>query len=392
MRTQVFRLLVLGLIGMALLGGAAAAFAQSGAPVPAIINFAAEESIVQYGAVESDQATTTLSWHIVNVQAGQRVALDYAVQNGWVSVLSEGETLSPVGSREVTLRDPLNFGPPTFRLTLLSGRNIVDQRHLTLEYATNRALPAVESFTADVVQIDRASLGGRNTRVNVTWSVSNRQPLTNLVFEQLVSAGVYQTVELPRQFLYVPSFGSGPLQTIATAEPALTLRISVVNVITGDVYGQQSLVIPFTGEAAPAGDSAVPVPTAMSLPPVGEGDATAPETDPAAPAEGSEEGEASVTAPQINAFTINPTTAPAGSNVTIAWNVTGATTVQIQEIVAGSDTPSVTYVQLPLLGAVSVPLPANATTSVTYRLTATNDSGELTQSEIIVTTSGDAAG
>lgn len=383
MRTQVNRLLMLGLIAMALLGGAAAAFAQSGAPVPAIVNFTAEESIVQYGAVESGEATTTLSWHIVNVQAGQRVALDYAVQNGWVSVLSEGETLSPVGSREVTLRDPLNFGPPTFRLTLLSGRNIVDQRHLTLEYATNRALPSVQSFTADIASIERAALGGRNTRITVSWSVANRQPLTNLVFEQLVSPGVYQTVELPRQFLYVPSSGSGPLQTIATAEPALTLRLSIVNVITGDVYGQQTLTIPFTGEAAPAIDPSSPIPTPMTLPETGTVDSETPATG---------SGDASPTAPQINAFTINPTTASAGSNVTIAWNVTGATTVQIQEIVAGSATPSVTYVQLPLLGAVSVPLPANATTSVTYRLTATSETGEVTQSEIIVTISGEAAG
>jgi len=159
------------------------------------------------------------------------------------------------------------------------------------------------------------------------------------------------------------------------------IRLSIVNVINGSVLASRELAIPFTGEGA--------LPTSVSLPsqqtpqvlPPGPSQQT-PQVLPTADASASISPRS--TAPVINAFTINPLSAAPGANITIAWNVAGATTVQIQEIVAGSGQPGITYVQLPLLGAVSVPLPSDATSTVTYRLTAIDDAGQIAQSEVIV--------
>jgi hypothetical protein len=110
------------------------------------------------------------------------------------------------------------------------------------------------------------------------------------------------------------------------------------------VVASRELAIPFTGEG--------PLPTSVSLP--------APQTPQVLPpgpqqtpqilptADPSAMGSMSAqTGPTINAFTISPLSTAPGTNITIAWNVANATTVQIQEIVAGSTQPGITYVQLP---------------------------------------------
>jgi hypothetical protein len=89
-------------------------------------------------------------------------------------------------------------------------------------------------------------------------------------------------------------------------------------------------------------------------------------------------------APVIDIFTVTPTEIAPGSNVTMTWNVTGATSVQISEVLPGSLT-GLTYVQLPASGSVSVPLPEAATTTVTYILTARASDGSESTSEQVVT-------
>lgn len=379
MRRGVVRVLLLAVMMLGVYGIAAA---QTGPSIPAIVSFTANVPSVSLSQVEAGQATVTLGWHIVNVTQGQSVALDTYVQNGWISLLNAGETLSPVGTREITLRDPMNFGMPTFRLTLISGRNVIDQRYLTIPFAQTGLQPDITSFTTEVTSVDPAAINSGNARVTVNWTVANRLPTTNLVFDQVLSETESVSAELPRAFLYVPSSGSGPLALVPpVGVNYVELRLSVVDVISGTVYDTATLYVPFTGfeaevPSAPPeteGDAApVPVPSPVGqqpiIPPVGGEQ----------PAVGGTTG-----GPQVNVFTVTPNNASPGSNVTIAWNVANATTVQIQEILADG-TPGITYVQLPLLGAISVPLPANATNQVIYRLTAEDDQGGVTMQDVSV--------
>jgi hypothetical protein len=91
--------------------------------------------------------------------------------------------------------------------------------------------------------------------------------------------------------------------------------------------------------------------------------------------------------PQITIFTASPAEIEPGGSVDLTWSVEDATTVQISEVLSG-DQPGLTYVQLPLSGSVSVPLPEGATDTVTYVLTATNAEGLVATSQAVVTISG----
>jgi hypothetical protein len=83
--------------------------------------------------------------------------------------------------------------------------------------------------------------------------------------------------------------------------------------------------------------------------------------------------------PTINSFTATPTSLPAGGgSVTLAWNVTGATSLSIDQSV-GSVTPVTT-------GSTS----ANVTATTTFTLTATDSSGNSTMTAQVSVASGPA--
>lgn len=384
-RHRLFSLFALCALLLAVVGAAAA---QTGPSISAIVSFTSSVTGARLADVEAGTVTTTLSWHIVNVATGQRVALDTFVQNGWQSVLTEGEALSPVGEREVVVRDPLNFGQPTFRLTLISGRSVVDQQYLVLPIVTPEdETPSITSFTTETGSLDLAALRQANSRVVVSWEVADRIPNTNLVFEQVVSAEQTVSVELPRATLYVFSAGSGPIQPVAPADEAtVRLRLSIVNVISGDIYDTAEIVIPIGGASAatsaPAATPSVGDATAIELP---DSAATTAAPTNAPTAEATVQA-AQETGPTIAVFTVDPTTTAPGTNVTIAWNVGAATNVQIQEILA-DDTIGITYVSLPALGAISVPVPAGGAPGFSYRLTAADDAGGVTTQDVAVAVS-----
>jgi hypothetical protein len=379
------RLLTLFTLCALLCALVASAVGQSGPAISAIVRFQSSVTSASLADVEAGTVETTLSWHIVNVAAGQSVALDYFVQNGWQSVLTEGEALAPVGEKAVTLADPLSFGPPTFRLTLISGRNVVDQRYLTIAIDTPaETTPEITAFTTETTNLESAALASANTRVVVSWEVANRIPQTNLVFEQVLGEDETRSVELPRATLYVFSAGSGPVQPIAPASGPVVLRLSVVDVVTGDVYSTAELEIPVDGaaDAAPAPE-ATPEATAApetagapgETPALDQTGVVAEATAQAAPAEAG---------PIVNVFTVTPTTTAPGTNVTIAWNIDAAATVQIQEVLADG-TIGITYISLPALGAISVPVPAGGAPVFAYRLTATDEAGVVVTREVQVT-------
>ena len=379
MRNRVAGVMLLAIV---LLASFSVANAQSSPFIPAIVQFQSDLASVSLSDVEAGDATATLTWYIVNVGQGQSLALDYWRQNGWVSVLSEGESLAPVGEREVTLQDPLSFSPPTFRLTLLSGRNILDQQYLLIPYAVADAVePTIESFTTTATGVDADDLSDRSARVEVSWVVANRTPYTTLVFEQVLTEEQVQNIELPRATLYVASEGAGAVAPVTPlTEASVRLRLSVVNVLDGTIHASEELVVPVTGNLnlPTLAPTAVVAPTFTPSASEGGVEATAEasdETDGTTSVEGG---------PQITTFTASPAVIEAGGNVTLTWSVTDATTVQISEVLTGNQT-GLTYVQLPLSGSVSVPLPEGATDGVTYVLTARNAEGLEATSQAVIT-------
>jgi hypothetical protein len=385
MKLRIAGIAVLAILLMVTFG---VANAQTSPFIPAIVQFESDLESVSLAAIEAGDATANVSWYIVNVGQGQSLALDYWRQNGWVSVLEEDESLLPVGERAVTLLDPLSFADPTFRLTLLSGSTILDQQYLIIPYEETDAEPALESFTTTATGVEASQLTQRTARVEISWEVTNRIPNTTLVFEQLLSDDQAINVELPRPTLYVASEGTGVVAPVTpVTEASVRLRLSVVNVLNGTIYASEELVIPVSGTL----NLPTLTPTPLVAPTFTPGGAVPTPLSAGTPSATEEAGNGTTTSveggPQITLFTASPSVIEPGGNVELTWSVTDATTAQISEVLTGNQ-PGLTYVQLPLSGHVTVPLPEGATDTVTYVLTASNAEGLEATSQAVITIGG----
>jgi hypothetical protein len=387
MRAVITRAALIAVLCLALVGVVSA---QGGPYVPAIVDFVAITNPVTLADVEAGSAEATLSWHIVNVTPGQRVTLDQFVGTGWVSLIPQGEQLEAVDTLDLTIADPLNFGNPTYRLSLLDSRGTaLDQRFLVLPYAADEAAPAITEFSTSATSVALDALTDGDARVEVTWEVANRPPQTQIVFDQVLGPDEAVNVELPRPSLYVPSSGVGavaPRAPLGGSE--VTLRMALLAVPSGDVLASQDIVLPVTSAGLPVPQQTPqiqppgPQQTPQILPP---GPEQTPQVQPPGPQQTPQiQPPAPAGAANIVLFTVEPATVAPGGNVTMTWQVENAASVQISEVLPGS-LSGLTYVQLPMSGQVSVPLPAGASTTVTYVLTARDAAGLNTTEEVLIT-------
>lgn len=238
---------------------------------PTIFVFACDVPTVTLDALESGGLEATLSWHIAHVGAGMRVALHTYQGRAWLPVQTP-EPLPPVGSLTVPLASPMNFGPPTFRLSVLDrGGATLDERTLVIPYDPDwlAALqPAIVSFSTPAQSLPAAVLASGQARVEVSWEVRDRPPLTALAFDQVFDGGQTQNVELPRAHLWVPSRGTGAVAPLLPpAGNQVRIRLSLVHVISGEVLDWAEIALPVIGTAMPPTPGPTPEPT-PTLPPV----------------------------------------------------------------------------------------------------------------------------
>jgi hypothetical protein len=357
------KLLTLVIVVVLLLAGVQMTSAQ---PRPAIITFESSLNTVSMADAEAGAETTTLSWHTAGVTDEYKLVLHYYVLDGWELAFSpDGVPLEADGSRIVTVQHPLTFGAPTYLLSIVrsDSNKIVDQRTLTIPYDVSAsATPEIDSLEADVDEIDPAELEAGTARVMLTWSVSNRPPTANLVFDQLLSDETATSVELPRLVMWVPSVAQGPVAPVYEADmESVALRLRVIDAVTDEVYAEETLTIPVMVEE--------PAATAPET--------EAGETDTGTDAGTSEETEADVTpgpdtsqpSSKIVVFTAEPATVTPGAAVTLTWDVQGADSVSITQTVPNvTATPVVVEAQSPK-GTAEVFLPDYAAYSVIYTLT-----------------------
>ncbi len=237
---------------------------------PTIFAFDCNVSTVTLTELEAGDLTATLSWHIAHVGEGMRVALHTYQGRAWQSVETP-DPLSPVGSLTVPLTAPMNFGPPTFRLSVLDRNGAtLDERTLIIPYDPDwlAALqPAIASFGTPAQSLAASVLATGQARVEVHWDVRDRSPLTALVFDQVFADGQVQNIELPRDHLWVPSQGTGLVAPVLPpAGNEVRLRLSLVHVISAEVLDEAEIVLPVIGTAMPPTPGPSPEPT-PTLPP-----------------------------------------------------------------------------------------------------------------------------
>ncbi len=335
------RLLVSLLLLTLLLG---AVHVTGAASRPTIVAFESSLKMITLPDAEAGKTTTTLTWHTADMSDEYRLTLHAYVLDKWELVFpQESVPLEANGARVVTIFQPLNFGPPTYLLSIINnGSNaVIDQRILTIPYDTGSVTesPAIDSFTTETTEINAAELQAGTVRVMVKWSVTNRAPASNLVFEQVLEDGSAASVELPRLNLFVPSEGEGPVApSYREGEENVTLRLRVIDVISGAVYAEEELVLPIVGEPTPEPPPAAPTPT------------------PAPPPQSN----------SITSFSATPGTVNPGAAVTLAWEVVGTGGVVIEQRVPNITTVETVVNAAAPKGTALVYVPGYAAYSVQY--------------------------
>ena len=335
--------------------GTGTAAAQDPVLPPTIISFTSNLDTISLADVEAGQTVAELSWQVVGLGSGQKLAL-YAYRfNTWQPILAaDAAPLPPMGSTAITVESPLNFGPPTYSLVIADAQNqTVDQRVLIIPYDESALSgpPQIDNFTSTVQTLDITQVQTRNARVPVGWSVSNRAPLTNLVFEQVLDAGRVISVELPRPNLWIASSGEGVLAPVLPdSGNTIRLQMRVVNMADGTTLAEQMLPpIQLTGTLPPT-----PAPTPTLAP-------TA----------------------RILSFEAAPNTVTRGGAVTVTWQVVGSTTVSVW-LLDPSGRMSVSAPNPTPTGAWSVTLPDYYSGQANFMIFADDASGTTAQSSLSV--------
>ncbi|MBN1285264.1 MAG: hypothetical protein JXB47_07695 [Anaerolineae bacterium] len=319
-------------------------------PPPAIILFDAQADPVSLQQVEAGATEMMLAWHVINVRPGDRLRLEMYRGRSWVALTEANEVLPAVAARAVTITHPMNFGPPTYRLSIVDAAGaVIDERTVVIPYGARppENPPEIVSFATRAAGIDATALRGGAAWIPVTWEVINRRPTANLVFEQIHDDGSATSVELPRESYWVASAGEGIVAPFAAAPTdQVVIRLQVVDVITGEVFDTAEITLAVTGNLAGA-----PVLTATPLP-----------------------GAATQTGagPTVVSFTAAPQTVQPGGEVLLQWETRSAQRVWIEQFKADTVGAGFTqytpadhlYADLPLTGSLKVTLPGDYTGKV----------------------------
>ena len=250
-----------------IVGGTGMVFAQPDRP-PTIFLFASNIPSVTMTDLESGDLTITLGWHVAHVDGSHSLRL-YAYQGyDWTLLHDPNQGLPAVGNLTVPLEHPGNFNSPTYKIVILNARgNTMDERTLVIPLDRTDGQPTrIDTFVTETQSIEAVALAS-GKRVTVTWRVTNRPPLSNLVFEQVLdpNSEQAQNIELLRDRLWVPSSGTGAVVPVQPPNGSvITLRLRLLDVITAHIYAEQTLTISVTGAAIPATESA---PVSPSAPP-----------------------------------------------------------------------------------------------------------------------------
>jgi hypothetical protein len=226
---------------------------EPGSP-PTIIRFEVDLASITVPQAEAGDTEALFTWQTVGLGNDHRVALSAYQLNRWEPVTEPDETLPASGSYSVAIDHPLNFGPPTYLLTVLDAAGTaLDQRALVIPYTAAAEEPAIENFSTAAQNLSLEAVTNRTARVTVGWRVTGRGPYTNLVFEQVLADGRAVPVELPRPNLWVPSSGEGQVAPVLP-EPGqpVRLRLRLVDLANGETLDEMTLPpIPVSGRPAP---------------------------------------------------------------------------------------------------------------------------------------------
>ena len=367
------RLLLL-ILAVLLAGLAPVAQAQTGAnPPPTIIHFAIDLPAITLADAEAGATSAILSWRTVGMMGDVRLRLETFQLNAWVPLANEtGQPLDPTGRLPIIVQHPLNFGPPTYRLSILDAQDhVLDERIVLVPYDLEASEePAViTSFTTGTTGIEVNALARGEVRIPVAWQVANRPPTANLLFEQVMPDGATVSVELPRAALWVASMGQGTVAPVLpNGDRTVRLRLRLVDLESGETLASQEIALPISGTLATP--TTIPSATPTALPPTPV--VFVPTAPPPPPS-----------APVITSFTASPDLVDRGGMVTVSWRVTGASDITVW-LLDPVGRLSESRTAQPATGAWTVTLHSGYVDSAVFYLIAVGPGGAQAQATVTV--------
>lgn len=228
----------------------------SGGSTPRIVSFTTGIDQVSQTMLDAGTARVPVAWESLNrpntatlvfeqvLADGTVVNVEYPRENPWVSPTGTG-AVNPVPStdaQQIQLQ---------IRMVDLVTDQVYDTRYAYLTITDDETTAEIVYFQSSTIALTRDTLADGSARVPVTWEVVNRPANSNLIFEQVLTDGTVVNVELPRDFVLVPSAGNGimaPQLPGGNAQTAL-LRMRLIDMSTRYEYDKATLRLPIEGGA-----------------------------------------------------------------------------------------------------------------------------------------------
>ncbi len=217
--------------------------------IPAIVYFKADTPTMDYAEVEAGIAAANFSWNVVGMTDDYYLRMEAWVNEQWGVV---GEKFDAKKSDRIVIAHPQDFGLPTYRLSVVNQQGvIVAASFLQIRYKLPEPneRPHIKDFTAVVSEINAGQLSNNTVFIPIQWSIEQRWPTTNAVFEQVLPGGQIESVELPRQSLWIPSAGKGVISPQAVSDGAVVLQMRLVDVETDETIDTRQITLPVNDTA-----------------------------------------------------------------------------------------------------------------------------------------------
>lgn len=320
---------------------------------PAIITFSTTAQSVDRTALTNRTARLPVSWEVINRPNTANLVFEQVFEDNTavnVELPRPNPYVASSGNGVVAPVPPKNTDTAsiTLRLRLFDVANstVYAEKQIQVPITTQQTGSFIKSFTTTSASVDSTGLANRTARIPVAWEVQNRPAGSNLLFEQVMPDGRIINVELPRTDPIVPSTGLGVVAPLAPGNNATAVRIQLrlVSLSTNATLDSKELSVPIAGAAVPT---------------------------------------VSAQGPQIVSFTATPNPVAPGSTVTLAWQVTGATSISLglkQDSLAAAPPQESTA----LTGSVPYAIPAEATGTLTFVLTVKDANNQTATQELTV--------
>ncbi|MCZ7544301.1 MAG: hypothetical protein M5R40_12555 [Anaerolineae bacterium] len=295
-------------------------------PAPTIEYFTVDNHALDYPAVEAGVEAANFSWRVVGLREGDQMQMHALVGGQWRLI---GAGFAPEKTDQLVIAHPLDFIPPTYRLSVVDAAGTPVAEHvLELSYAPPEGPPTVSMFLA-FPPVEIIPLSAFDEPFHVQWRVSNRWFNSNLVFEQVLPDGTILNAEYPRPAGWQYAHKADYLHIVYPGDyQDVVLQLRVVNRDDGSTLAREQLTLHVDNNVAPQ--------------------------------------------PEAVTFTVSPETAQPGETVTLAWEVVNTDVVFIEYHdgnPSGRCAGNLERVyELPTKGTVEITTPEAAYSALQFRL------------------------